>query len=123
MEAAALLAFVTMTLVTWVAVSGQSERELLPSSLTATLLIGTLVPAMALLVLLGRRMALRRAAESVGGSGRLHVQLVFLFSMIAAVPTLLVVIFASWLFQSGVEFWFSDNSRGVLENANKLARG
>lgn len=36
---------------------------------------------------------------------------------------LLVVIFASWLFQSGVEFWFSDNSRGLLENANKLARG
>jgi two-component system nitrogen regulation sensor histidine kinase NtrY len=38
---------------------------------------------------------------------------VFLFSLIAAVPTLLVVIFASWLFQSGVEFWFSDNSRGL----------
>ncbi len=53
----------------------------------------------------------------------MHVQLVFLFSMIAAIPTLLVVIFASWLFQSGVEFWFSDNSRGLLENANKLARG
>jgi two-component system nitrogen regulation sensor histidine kinase NtrY len=48
---------------------------------------------------------------------------VFLFSMIAAVPTLLVVIFASLLFQSGVEFWFSDNSRGMLENANKLAQG
>ncbi|HOA50124.1 MAG TPA: ATP-binding protein, partial [Novosphingobium sp.] len=36
---------------------------------------------------------------------------------------LLVVIFASWLFQYGVEFWFSDSSRGLLENSNKLARG
>jgi two-component system nitrogen regulation sensor histidine kinase NtrY len=78
---------------------------------------------MAILVLLGRRMALRRASESIGGTGRMHVRLVFIFSVIAAVPTLLVVIFASWLFQSGVEFWFSDNSRGMLENANKLARG
>ncbi|MFA7587451.1 MAG: ATP-binding protein, partial [Novosphingobium sp.] len=44
-------------------------------------------------------------------------------SLISAIPTLLVVLFASLLFQSGVEFWFSDNSRGMLENANKLARG
>ena len=124
MEATCVIGFAVMTLVTWVTLSAQSGRqELLPSSITATLLLGTLVPAMGLLVLLGRRMALRRAQESIGGSGKLHVRLVFLFSMIAAVPTLLVVIFASWLFQSGVEFWFSDSSRGLLENANKLARG
>ena len=124
MEATCVIGFAVMTLVTWVTLSAQSGRqELLPSSITATLLLGTLVPAMGLLVLLGRRMALRRAQESIGGSGKLHVRLVFLFSMIAAVPTLLVVIFASWLFQSGVEFWFSDSSRGMLENANKLARG
>ena len=133
LEAAAVLSFLAATLATWAALSDQSVKgQLLPSGLTASLLIGTLVPAMAILVLLGRRMALRRAAETIGGqsgrgggsgTGRLHVQLVFLFSLVAAIPTLLVVIFASWLFQSGVEFWFSDNSRGMLENANKLARG
>ncbi len=124
MEVVCVLAFSVMTIVTWIALSRQPSKDaLLPSSLTSTLLVGTLVPAMGLLILLGRRMALRRAAESVGGSGRLHVQLVFLFSVIAAVPTLMVVILASWLFQSGVEFWFSDSSRGLLENANKLARG
>ncbi len=123
MELVAAVAFVVMTLITFVTIRGQSDRELMPSDLTATLLIGTLVPAMALLILLGRRMALRRAAETLGGSGRLHTQLVFFFSLISAIPTLLVVIFASYLFQSGVEFWFSDSSRGLLENANKLARG
>ena len=124
MEIVAIIAFLCMTVTTWVALASQPDRgSLLPSNLTATLLVGTLVPAMALLVLLGRRMALRRAAETLGGTGRLHVQLVFLFSMIAAIPTLLVVIFASFLFQSGVEFWFSDNSRGLLENANNLAKG
>ena len=124
LEVAAVVAFLTATLSTWLALSDQAAKgQLLPSAMTATLLVGTLVPAIAILMLIGRRMALRRAAESIGGKGRLHVQLVFLFSVIAAVPTLLVVIFASWLFQSGVEFWFSDNSRGLLENANKLARG
>lgn len=124
MEAISVLAFLVMTAVTWFALSAQAEKgQLMPSSLTASLLIGTLVPAMAILVLLGRRMALRRAAEVSGGSGRLHVQLVFFFSLVSAIPTLVVAIFASMLFQSGVEFWFSDNSRGLLENANKMARG
>ncbi|WP_374531031.1 ATP-binding protein [Novosphingobium sp.] len=119
-----VIAFLVMTAVSWIAIADQSRRgQLLPTDLTATLLVGTLVPAMALLVLLGRHIALQRAAETAGGGGQLHVRLVFLFSMISAVPTLLVVIFASFLFQSGVEFWFSDNSRGLLENANKLARG
>lgn len=124
MEIGSVVAFLAMTLVTWFAVTEQSNRgQLMPSDLTATLLVGTLVPAMAILVLLGRRIALQRAAEKAGTGGQLHVRLVFLFSVISAVPTLLVVIFASWLFQSGVEFWFSDKSRGLLENANKLARG
>jgi two-component system nitrogen regulation sensor histidine kinase NtrY len=123
MEVLAAIAFLAMTMVTFLTIRAQSDRELMPSDLTATLLIGTLVPAMGLLILLGRRMALRRAAETLGGSGRLHTQLVFFFSLISAIPTLLVVVFASYLFQSGVEFWFSDSSRGLLENANKLARG
>lgn len=125
LEMTATMALALMVTVTWMALSSSGNaNQLLPSRLTASLLIGTLVPAMALIVLIGRRLALRRAARSVlGSSGRLHVRLVWLFSLIAAIPTLLVVVFASLLFQSGVEFWFSDNSRGMLENANSLARG
>jgi two-component system, NtrC family, nitrogen regulation sensor histidine kinase NtrY len=95
-----------------------SDGQLLPTQQVALLLMGALVPAIGLLVLLGRRMALRRAA---GSTARLHVRLVFLFSLIAAVPTLLVAGFAAVLFQSGVDFWFSDDSRGLMANANKLA--
>jgi len=123
MVTVAAVAFIAMTAITFATIWGQSDRELMPSDLTATLLVGTLVPAMTLLVLFGRWIALRRAAETLGGSGRLHTQLVLFFSLISAIPTLLVVVFASYLFQSGVEFWFSDSSRGLLENANKLARG
>lgn len=125
LEVAASTILALMVAVSWLTVTASStEGQILPSRLTSSLLIGTLVPAMALLVLAGRRLAIRRAAKSVlGSSGRLHVRLVWLFSLIAAIPTLLVVVFASLLFQSGVEFWFSDNSRGMLENANQLARG
>jgi two-component system nitrogen regulation sensor histidine kinase NtrY len=126
LETITAIALVMMVTLSWYKLNPQHTPgdQLLPAKLTSTLLIGTLVPALALIVLVGRRIALRRAARDVlGSNGRLHVRLVWLFSLIAAVPTLLVVIFASLLFQSGVEFWFSDNSRGMLENANSLAKG
>lgn len=125
LEITTALILALMLWVSWMTVTSNSaSNQLLPSRLTSSLLVGTLVPAMALIVLIGRRAALKRASKGVlGSSGRLHVRLVWLFSLIAAIPTLLVVVFASLLFQSGVEFWFSDNSRGMLENANNLARG
>ncbi|MEA1619559.1 ATP-binding protein [Erythrobacter sp. T5W1-R] len=95
------------------------EADLLPTMQVSLLLMATLVPAMALLVLWGRRLALKRAA---GSTARLHVRLVFFFSMVAALPTLLVAGFAAFLFQTGVDFWFSDDSRGLMENANALAQ-
>ncbi|MFN4038619.1 MAG: ATP-binding protein [Erythrobacter sp.] len=95
------------------------EANLLPTMQVSLLLMATLVPAMTLLVLWGRRLALRRAA---GSTARLHVRLVFFFSMVAALPTLLVAGFAAFLFQTGVDFWFSDDSRGLMENANALAQ-
>ncbi|QGP78433.1 sensor histidine kinase [Sphingobium sp. CAP-1] len=97
---------------------------LLTPPIVALLLVANLVPAIALLVLLGRRVAKRRAIESaIGSDGQLHVRLVAIFSIVASVPMLLVVIFASLLFQYGVQFWFSDSARGMLQNAGDLARG
>ena len=120
LEIVAAIAFLAMAGATWLAFArAPPDGQLLPSAQVAVLLIGALIPAMALLVLLGRRLALRRAA---GSTARLHVRLVFFFSLIAAVPTLLVAGFAAFLFQSGVDFWFSENARTLMRNANGLAQ-
>lgn len=119
-----LAVIVSVATATYVFVTGdaQSERLLTPA-LVAAIMIVNLVPAMALIVLIGSRVARGRAARSINGSsGRLHVRLVALFSLIAAAPTLLVVIFASLLFQYGVNFWYSDRSRGMFENAASMAQ-
>jgi two-component system nitrogen regulation sensor histidine kinase NtrY len=86
------------------------------------LLVLNLLPLMGLLVLIGRRLVLLRLNRERGLAGsRMHVRLVALFSAIAAVPTLLVVVFASLLFQFGTQFWFSDRVRTVLENSEQVA--
>ena len=89
--------------------------------LIALLLVANLLPAIVLMVLFSRRVAMQRAKAGGLGTGLLHTRLVALFSVIAAVPTVLVAIFASLLFQSGLEFWFSDKARGMLENAVEVA--
>jgi len=106
----------------WVLRRGAEPGTLLTPPLIALLLIAILLPAIALMVLYSRRVAVLRAEEGGLGSGRLHVRLVALFSALAAVPTVLVAIFASLLFQSGLEFWFSNRARTMLENTVQIAR-
>ena len=112
----------TVAFSAWLLQRPAQPGTLLSPPLIATLLIANLIPAIALMVLLSRRIAMVRAERGGLGSGRLHTRLVALFSVIAAVPTVLVAIFASLLFQSGLEFWFSDRARGMLENSVQLAR-
>src|SRR5205809_278746 len=95
---------------------------LLSPPLIALLLVANLLPAIALMVLYSRRVAVRRAERGGLGSGRLHVRLVALFSSLAAVPTVLVTIFASLLFQSNLDFWFSQRTRSMLENTVQIAQ-
>ena len=125
LEVAVLLLLVGTMAASYFIVPAQTEPDaLLPPWAAAGLLVANLVPAMALMVLIARRIARRRAARgALGGRGRLHVRLVAFFSIIASVPTLLVVVFASYLLQSGVNFWFSDQARAVIENARAAAQG
>ncbi len=59
----------------------------------ALLLVAVLVPAMALMVLFARRVAMARAARSIGGKGGFTFAWSLFFRDPASVPTLLVVVF------------------------------
>ena len=112
----------TLTLSYWMLSRAATPGSMLSPPQIALLLIGNLVPAIALMVLLSRRIAMARAAARAIGTGQLHTRLVVIFSAIAALPTVAVAIFASFLLQSGLEFWFSDRARGMLENTVELAQ-
>ncbi|HEX8301785.1 sensor histidine kinase [Sphingomonas sp.] len=115
---------ITFAAVTYFTITGEgASQRLLAPPIVALLLVANLLPGVALLVLIGRRIARSRSARAgMGGGSGLHVRLVAIFSVLAAVPVLLVTVVSSLLFQYGVEFWFSDRARGMLENASSLAR-
>ncbi len=114
------LLLITAVLSAWFLTSAPATSLFSPIQV-AGVLVANLLPAMALMVFAGRRLALRRAQKSRDGEARLHTRLVALFSVTAAVPTLLVAIFASVLFQAGVDLWFSDRSRGLFDSAVNVA--
>jgi two-component system nitrogen regulation sensor histidine kinase NtrY len=122
-EPLAVAALLGVAAITYSILNHGSPGSPLDPFLVALLLVGNLVPAMALLVLIAQRVARSRAEESpFGARGGLHVRLVAIFSVLAAVPTLLVVIFASLLFQFGVRFWYADRVSIVLQNADRVVQ-
>src|SRR5881392_2683189 len=116
-----LFLIVMLALSGWLLRRGSEPVPRVSPQLIALLLIAILLPAIALMALYARKLAVRRAEQGGLGSGRLHIRLVALFTAIAAVPTVLVAIFASLLFQSGLEFWFSNRARNMLENTVQVA--
>ncbi|HEU0099516.1 MAG TPA: hypothetical protein VFQ67_12170, partial [Allosphingosinicella sp.] len=71
-----------MTVTYFVTTRGGSLNSPITPETVAMLLVALLVPAMALMVLVARRFAIRRAEKAgLGGRGRLHVRLVAIFSI------------------------------------------
>ena len=62
-------------------------------------------------------------ARRRGSAGaRLHVRIVGLFSVIAAVPAILVAIVATVTLDRGLDHWFSTRTRAVIGNSLTVAR-
>ncbi|MFM2409808.1 MAG: hypothetical protein RL481_636, partial [Pseudomonadota bacterium] len=125
LELGSAVALAVIAVATAVILIGQPPQSIpLSPPAAAALLVANLLPAATLIMLLGRRLALRRTPiVTTEGGGQLHIRLVAIFSLLAAVPALLLAVFASLLFQSGVQFWSSDSARSMLENAGTLAKG
>ncbi len=122
-EVSTLVLVIVIGIATFGAISASSNTKPLAPITMALMLIANLLPAVTLIVLIGRRVAQGRAARSpIGGRGRLHVRLLALFSLIATIPMLFMVIFASLLFQYGVEIWYTDRARSMFENTVVLSQ-
>ncbi len=61
------------------------------------------------------------ARRSGKAASRLHVRIVALFSLIAAVPAIVVAIVASVTLNLGLDRWFDTNTRDIVSSSQSLA--
>jgi two-component system nitrogen regulation sensor histidine kinase NtrY len=109
------------------AISGLAVREALNGSMTIATtwsIVGLLVCVTlglgALIVWQVIRLWGERRSRIAGS--RLHLRLVFMFSIMAVVPAIFVATFAATTLKLGVESWFSTGVRTALDNAVGVAR-
>ena len=78
---------------------------------------------MLITVLVGRvtRVVLEHRRGAAGA--RLHVRLVFLFAGVAAVPAIVVAVFATVFFNIGIQAWFNQRVKTALDESDQVAQG
>jgi len=83
--------------------------------------IGILMACLVILVL-WEVSQLWRARKKGKAAARLHIRIVSLFAVIAAVPAILVAIVASLTLDRGLDRWFSERTQAIVESSVTVAR-
>jgi len=96
---------------------------ILPTSdvVTTVLLVNVATVLVVLAVIAREVLQIVKARRRGRAAARLHVQIVGLFSFIAAVPAILVAIVASVTLDRGIDRWFSERPEDVIVNSAKVA--
>ncbi len=81
------------------------------------------VMILAMLVVIARQaMGLWRGWRERIPGARLHTRIVALFSVVAAIPALLLAVAATTTFSRSLDGWFSTRVRSIVENSRDVAR-
>ena len=114
---------VLSALVTFVVLAGLTP--IAPThEVVVTLLAVNIVTVVLLLALIGRELwRVLQARRRGRAASRLHVRIVALFSVIAAVPAILVAVFASVTLDRGLDRLFSQQNRTLIENSLTVVGG
>jgi two-component system, NtrC family, nitrogen regulation sensor histidine kinase NtrY len=109
----ATVTFLVLGGLTWIAPVDEVVKQLL---------LGNAVTGVLLLAIIGREVWVVIQARRRGRAGsRLHIQIVSLFAVIAAVPTILIALVASTTLDRGLDRFFSSRTRAMIEQSLNVA--
>jgi two-component system, NtrC family, nitrogen regulation sensor histidine kinase NtrY len=96
----------------------------LHSGVAVAMIVADFAALLWLMVVLAGRVTRVLLEHRRGAAGaRLHVRLVILFGGVAAVPAILVAIFAIVFFNYGIQAWFNQRVQTALDESNQVAQG
>ncbi len=108
-----LLTFLVLTGLTPVKPSESVISGLLFANTALVVMMGILVLAQVFQLVVAHR-------KGTPGAG-LHIRLISLFSIVAVAPALLVALFAALTLNRGLDAWFSDRTRNIVDTASTVA--
>ena len=110
----ALLSYLILTGLTTIA----PRNEVVWAALATNVIL-----ILAMLAVIARQaMGLRQAWKQRIPGARLHTRIVGLFSIVAAIPALLLAVAATTTFSRSLDGWFSTRMRAIVENSRDVAR-
>jgi two-component system nitrogen regulation sensor histidine kinase NtrY len=119
---AAVVVAMSSALLTFVGLTGLAPIEPTQPVVIGFLIANALSMAV-LLVIVGLEVwQVVKARREGRAASRLHVQVVALFSIIAALPAILVAVIANVTLDKGLDRLFSTRTRAVIENSQSIAR-
>lgn len=118
---AAIILALASALITFLILTGLTP--ILPThEVVVTVLCANAVAVLLLLSIIGWELwQIVQARRHNRAGSRLHVRIVGLFSVIAALPAILVAVVASVTLDRGLDRWFSERTRAVIANSMTVA--
>lgn len=108
-----LATFLLLTGVAPIKPNEQLINALILANTVLVALMGAMIAGQVIHLLVERR-------KGTPGTG-LHIRLVSLFSMVALLPAILVAVFAAVTLNRGLDAWFSERTRAIVETAATVA--
>lgn len=113
---------IAIAAVTFAILTGSTE--IIPTrTVVVRLVVLNIVAVFALIVIIGLEVAkILRARKDRRAGARLHLRLLGLFSLIAAVPAVLVAVVATLTLDRGLDRWFSERTQSMVDFSLVVAR-
>jgi two-component system, NtrC family, nitrogen regulation sensor histidine kinase NtrY len=117
-----VFASVLMSLVSFLILSGTTNIQ--PSTTVWTVIwivTGVLVLLVLALVVTEATLLIQARLQRQAGAG-LQIRMVTMFALVAAIPAVIVAVVASFALNQGLDQWFSERTRAMVESSRLVAR-
>jgi two-component system nitrogen regulation sensor histidine kinase NtrY len=106
---------------TYLVLTGQTSVEPTAEIVYALLAANALLVVAMIAMIAWQLVLIWRGRQRGRAGARLHVRLVTMFALVAVLPAVLVAVFASVTLDRGLDAWFSERTRAIIDNAQTVA--
>ncbi|MGL1920153.1 MAG: PAS domain-containing sensor histidine kinase [Hyphomicrobiales bacterium] len=114
-------AMIVIAVATYAVITGLTSIEVNDNIIQRLVIINSISIFVILTLIVVQFLKLIKARKSNVAGANLHSRLVFYFSIISAIPAILVAIFASFILSQGLDSYFSDRTKHVIDNSLAVA--